>query len=63
MNKGRLYNNWSAGGNAVTICRCYICLGRSRAAYPLCRRRAINIITQFSKCQLTKTFCYTQNSL
>jgi len=33
-----------------------------RAAYPLCLSRAINIITQFSKCQLTKTFCYTQNS-
>ena len=38
-------------------------LGRSRAAYPLCRSRAINIITQFSKCQSTKIFCYTQNSL
>jgi len=37
-------------------------LGRSRAAYSLCLSRAINIITQFSKCQLTKTFCYTQNS-
>ena len=47
------------GANSVTLI--YV-LGRSRAAYPLCRSRAINIITQFSKCQLTKTFCYTQNS-
>jgi len=31
--------------------------------YVLGRSRAINVITQFGKCQLNKTFCYTQNSL
>ena len=45
-------------------------LGSSVGAYmfwaareQLCRSPAINIITQFGKCQSNKTFPYTPNSL
>lgn len=37
-------------------------LGHPRAAYPLCRPRAINIIPQFGKSQSNKTFCDTQET-